>query len=173
MPENHVEEEVISNGESSRGFSIPTHTPNINYQISSLLDSKKVEAVMLAMIGRESVPDMKPWSLISGWCVSSLSLRSGILSSFRAMWCLKDVTYGGAHTLFLTGPPQFLNNSAGQSASAEKDNDGEPIPLPGLTSAIYRLSMGNSDLIGGDGWTSFLAEVPIIMGNNGNISSAS
>ncbi|GKE67086.1 hypothetical protein Tco_1521247, partial [Tanacetum coccineum] len=45
------------------------------------------------------------------------------------------------------------------------------IPLPGLTSAIYRLSMGNSDLIG-DGWTSSLEEVPIIMGNNGNIGSA-
>ncbi|GKB19050.1 hypothetical protein Tco_0852973, partial [Tanacetum coccineum] len=31
------------------------------------------------------------------------------------------------------------------------------IPLPGLTFAIYRLLMGNSDLIG-DGWTSSLAE---------------
>ncbi|GJU37150.1 hypothetical protein Tco_1185504 [Tanacetum coccineum] len=46
------------------------------------------------------------------------------------------------------------------------------ILLPGLTYAIYRLSMGNSDLIGGDGWASSLAEVPIIMSNNGNIGSA-
>ncbi|GJT06546.1 hypothetical protein Tco_0841008 [Tanacetum coccineum] len=46
------------------------------------------------------------------------------------------------------------------------------IPLPGLTSAIYHMSMGNSDLMGGDGWTSSLAEVPIMMGNNGNSGSA-
>ncbi|GJY74033.1 hypothetical protein Tco_0478464 [Tanacetum coccineum] len=46
------------------------------------------------------------------------------------------------------------------------------IPLPGLTFAIYRLLMGNSDLIGVDGWTSSLAEVPIIRGNNGNIGSS-
>ncbi|PWA80557.1 hypothetical protein CTI12_AA195170 [Artemisia annua] len=26
----------------------------------------------------------------------------------------------------ISGPPQFLNNSAGESASAEKDNDGQP-----------------------------------------------
>ncbi|GKE20455.1 hypothetical protein Tco_1431967, partial [Tanacetum coccineum] len=46
------------------------------------------------------------------------------------------------------------------------------ISLPGLTSAIYHMSMGNSDLMGGDGWTSSLAEVPIMMGNNGNSGSA-
>nr|GEY95410.1 putative nucleotidyltransferase [Tanacetum cinerariifolium] len=53
------------------------------------------------------------------------------------------------------------------------------IPLPGFTSTIYRLSMDNSDLIDGDGWTSSLAEVPIIMGawnwicyNENNINEA-
>nr|GEZ43362.1 nucleotidyl transferase domain-containing protein [Tanacetum cinerariifolium] len=58
-------------------------------------------------------------------------------------------------------------------------NDTKKIPLPGFTSTIYRLSMDNSDLIDGDGWTSSLAEVPIIMGawnwicyNENNINEA-
>ncbi|GJY23544.1 retrovirus-related pol polyprotein from transposon TNT 1-94 [Tanacetum coccineum] len=46
------------------------------------------------------------------------------------------------------------------------------ILLPVLNSAIQSLLMGNSDLIGGDGWTSALTDVPIIMGNNGNNGSA-
>nr|GEX05833.1 hypothetical protein [Tanacetum cinerariifolium] len=37
---------------------------------------------------------------------------------------------------------------------------------------LISLLMGNSDSIGGDGWTSALTEVPIIMGNNGNNGSA-
>ena len=32
--------------------------------------------------------------------------------------------------------------------------------------------MGNSTLIGGDGWTFALVEVPVIVGNNGNNTSA-
>ncbi|GKB30240.1 pyrophosphate--fructose 6-phosphate 1-phosphotransferase subunit alpha [Tanacetum coccineum] len=32
--------------------------------------------------------------------------------------------------------------------------------------------MGNSALLSGDGWMSIVAEVPVIMGNNGNITSA-
>ncbi|KAI7748361.1 hypothetical protein M8C21_010835 [Ambrosia artemisiifolia] len=40
---------------------------------------------------------------------------------------------------------------------------------PGLSSAIQSLPVGNSTMIGGDGWTSALAEVPVIVGdNNGN-----
>ncbi|KAI3695141.1 hypothetical protein L1987_78129 [Smallanthus sonchifolius] len=40
--------------------------------------------------------------------------------------------------------------------------------LPGLSSAIQSLPVVNSTVIGGDGWTSALAEVPVIISNNGN-----
>ncbi|XP_076960267.1 uncharacterized protein LOC143636586 [Bidens hawaiensis] len=40
-----------------------------------------------------------------------------------------------------------------------------------VTSAIQSLPVGNSGVIGGDGWTSALAEVPVIVGSNGNGSS--
>ncbi|GKA58510.1 hypothetical protein Tco_0757698 [Tanacetum coccineum] len=53
------------------------------------------------------------------------------------------------------------------------DSDIGRIPSPGLSSAIQSLPMGNSALIGGDGWTSALAEVPVIVGNNGNSTSIS
>lgn len=52
------------------------------------------------------------------------------------------------------------------------DSDIGRIPSPGLSSAIQSLPMGNSGLIGGDGWTSALAEVPVIVGNNGNSTSS-
>ncbi|KAF5803379.1 hypothetical protein HanRHA438_Chr06g0279771 [Helianthus annuus] len=42
---------------------------------------------------------------------------------------------------------------------------------PGLSSAIQSLPVGNSTMIGGEGWTSALAEVPVIVSNNGNGSS--
>ncbi|XP_010245093.1 PREDICTED: uncharacterized protein LOC104588732 isoform X2 [Nelumbo nucifera] len=41
------------------------------------------------------------------------------------------------------------------------------VSSPGLSSAVQSLPMGSSALIGGDGWTSALAEVPMIIGNNG------
>nr|XP_043620913.1 uncharacterized protein LOC122592690 isoform X2 [Erigeron canadensis] len=42
---------------------------------------------------------------------------------------------------------------------------------PGLSSAIQSLPIGSSTVIGGDGWTSALAEVPVIVGSNGNGAS--
>ncbi|KAK9070659.1 hypothetical protein SSX86_011061 [Deinandra increscens subsp. villosa] len=39
---------------------------------------------------------------------------------------------------------------------------------PGLSSAIQSLPVGSSTMIGGDGWTSALAEVPASVSNNGN-----
>ncbi|KAK1417647.1 hypothetical protein QVD17_26778 [Tagetes erecta] len=52
----------------------------------------------------------------------------------------------------------------------EKQTDAEVgrIPSPGLSSAIQSLPLGNSVVIGGDGWTSALAEVPVIVGSNGS-----
>ncbi|KAI3675888.1 hypothetical protein L1987_85484 [Smallanthus sonchifolius] len=52
----------------------------------------------------------------------------------------------------------------------EKQVDGQ-VPSPGLSSAIQSLPIGNSAVIGGDGWTSALAEVPVIVGSSGNGSS--
>ncbi|XP_076957741.1 uncharacterized protein LOC143633301 [Bidens hawaiensis] len=51
------------------------------------------------------------------------------------------------------------------------DSDIGRVP-PGVSSAINSLPVGNSSMIGGDGWTSALAEVPVIgINNNGNGSS--
>ncbi|KAF8404174.1 hypothetical protein HHK36_009054 [Tetracentron sinense] len=40
------------------------------------------------------------------------------------------------------------------------------VPSPGLSAAVQSLVNGTSTVIGGDGWTSALAEVPIIVGGN-------
>ncbi|XP_044475619.1 uncharacterized protein LOC123203343 [Mangifera indica] len=40
------------------------------------------------------------------------------------------------------------------------------VSSPGLSSAVQSLPVGSSALIGGEGWTSALAEVPPIIGNN-------
>ncbi|KAI3815415.1 hypothetical protein L1987_15082 [Smallanthus sonchifolius] len=55
----------------------------------------------------------------------------------------------------------------------EKQTDSEigRVPSPGLSSAIQSLPIGNSGVIGGDGWTSALAEVPVIVGSNGSNTS--
>ncbi|XP_071715935.1 uncharacterized protein [Rutidosis leptorrhynchoides] len=45
------------------------------------------------------------------------------------------------------------------------------IPSPGLSSAIQSLPIGSTAVIGGDGWTSALAEVPVIVGSNGSNAS--
>lgn len=45
------------------------------------------------------------------------------------------------------------------------------VPSPGLSTAIQSLPIGNSAVIGGDGWTSALAEVPVIVGSNGSSTS--
>ncbi|XP_059653408.1 uncharacterized protein LOC132300389 isoform X2 [Cornus florida] len=41
------------------------------------------------------------------------------------------------------------------------------VSSPGLTTVIQSLPLGPSAVIGGDGWTSALAEVPVIVGSNG------
>lgn len=46
------------------------------------------------------------------------------------------------------------------------------VPSPGLSTAIQNLPVGSSAVIGGDGWTSALAEVPVIVGSNGTIGSS-
>ncbi|XP_023739692.1 uncharacterized protein LOC111887777 [Lactuca sativa] len=51
------------------------------------------------------------------------------------------------------------------------DNDIGRVPSPGLSSAIQSLPIGNPAVIGGDGWTSALAEVPVIVGSNGNTTA--
>lgn len=45
------------------------------------------------------------------------------------------------------------------------------VPSPGLSTAIQSLPIGPSTVIGGDGWTSALAEVPVIVGSNGTGTS--
>nr|DAD24428.1 TPA_asm: hypothetical protein HUJ06_025892 [Nelumbo nucifera] len=40
------------------------------------------------------------------------------------------------------------------------------VSSPGLSSSVQSLPIGSSAVIGGDGWTSALAEVPVIIGNN-------
>ncbi|KAL8223911.1 hypothetical protein R6Q57_019386 [Mikania cordata] len=57
--------------------------------------------------------------------------------------------------------------------SDDKVTDSEigRVPSPGLSSAIQSLPIGNSGVIGGDGWTSALAEVPVIVGSNGSNTS--
>ncbi|KAF8411824.1 hypothetical protein HHK36_004383 [Tetracentron sinense] len=40
------------------------------------------------------------------------------------------------------------------------------VPSPGLSTAVQSLPIGTSTVIGGDGWTSALAEVPMIIGIN-------
>ncbi|XP_071697981.1 uncharacterized protein [Rutidosis leptorrhynchoides] len=57
------------------------------------------------------------------------------------------------------------------SLEKHADSDIGPVPSPGLSSAIQSLPIGSSGVIGGDGWTSALAEVPVIVGSNGNSTS--
>ncbi|XP_057978097.1 uncharacterized protein LOC131164705 [Malania oleifera] len=45
------------------------------------------------------------------------------------------------------------------------------VPSPSLSTAIKSLPMGSLAAIGGDGWTSALAEVPLIIGNNSTFIS--
>ncbi|KAK3002129.1 hypothetical protein RJ639_022292 [Escallonia herrerae] len=54
----------------------------------------------------------------------------------------------------------------------ERQSDPEigRVPSPGLSTAIQSLPVGTSAVIG-DGWTSALAEVPVIVGSNGNGAS--
>lgn len=42
------------------------------------------------------------------------------------------------------------------------------VPSPGLSSAIQSLPIGSSTIVGGEKWTSALAEVPVLVGSNGN-----
>ncbi|KAD6454378.1 hypothetical protein R6Q59_016122 [Mikania micrantha] len=44
------------------------------------------------------------------------------------------------------------------------------VPSPGLSSVIQNLPVGGSGVIGGDAWTSALAEVPVMVGTNGPTS---
>ncbi|KAK6156912.1 hypothetical protein DH2020_011160 [Rehmannia glutinosa] len=46
------------------------------------------------------------------------------------------------------------------------------VPSPGLSSAIQSLPVGTSTLIGGEKWSSALAEVPMLGGNNGTVLSS-
>ncbi|KAJ0696979.1 hypothetical protein HanLR1_Chr10g0363531 [Helianthus annuus] len=59
------------------------------------------------------------------------------------------------------------------SLGAEEKQDSEigRVPSPGLSSAIQSLPIGSAAVIGGDGWTSALAEVPVIVGSNGSNTS--
>ncbi|EEF48417.1 mediator of RNA polymerase II transcription subunit 1 isoform X2 [Ricinus communis] len=47
------------------------------------------------------------------------------------------------------------------------------VSSPGLSTAVQSLPVSSSALIGGEGWTSALAEVPAIIGNNSSGSSSS
>ncbi|KAH6827368.1 hypothetical protein C2S53_016069 [Perilla frutescens var. hirtella] len=42
------------------------------------------------------------------------------------------------------------------------------VPSPGLSSAIQSLPIGSSTIVNGEKWTSALAEVPVLVGSNGN-----
>ncbi|KAI3803861.1 hypothetical protein L1987_32024 [Smallanthus sonchifolius] len=72
---------------------------------------------------------------------------------------------GGVKTAFERDFPSL--------GAEEKQSDSEigRVPSPGLSSAIQSLPIGNSAVIGGDGWTSALAEVPVIVGSNGSNTS--
>ncbi|KAI3755244.1 hypothetical protein L1987_55040 [Smallanthus sonchifolius] len=56
--------------------------------------------------------------------------------------------------------------------AGEKQVDSEVgrVPSPALSSVIQSLSVGNSGVIGGDVWTSVLAEVPVMVGTSGSTS---
>lgn len=63
--------------------------------------------------------------------------------------------------------------SLGTDEKQVDNSDIGRVPSPGLSSAIQSLPIGNPAVIGGDGWTSALAEVPVIVGSNGNSSGVS
>ncbi|CAN6466967.1 unnamed protein product [Victoria cruziana] len=43
------------------------------------------------------------------------------------------------------------------------------VPSPGLTTVAQGFPLGSASVIGGDGWTSALVEVPVIIGNNSSL----
>ncbi|XP_031497404.1 uncharacterized protein LOC116262305 [Nymphaea colorata] len=43
------------------------------------------------------------------------------------------------------------------------------VPSPGLTTVAQGLPLGSASVIGGDGWTSALVEVPVIIGSNSSL----
>ncbi|KAK6939819.1 hypothetical protein RJ641_029350 [Dillenia turbinata] len=51
-------------------------------------------------------------------------------------------------------------------SSDERQSDIARVPSPGLSSSVQSLPLGHSALIGGEGWTSALANVPPIIPNN-------
>lgn len=73
------------------------------------------------------------------------------------------------------------NLNGDQKVSFEKDfpslgTEEKPVSRvssPGLSSAIQSLPIGNTALLGGEKWTSALAEVPAIIGSNGVGNSSS
>lgn len=83
------------------------------------------------------------------------------------------------------GIPSRGNNITGISKSsferefpslgADDKNVGSDVTRvasPGLTAAIHNIPLTASTIIGGDGWTSALAEVPPIVGGNGSVVSS-
>ncbi|KAI8026959.1 hypothetical protein LOK49_LG02G02896 [Camellia lanceoleosa] len=62
---------------------------------------------------------------------------------------------------------------SGSSAVSKRQAASEigRVSSPGLSTATQSLPMGTSGVIGGDGWTSALAEVPVLVGSNGTAGS--
>ncbi|KAM7507669.1 hypothetical protein LguiA_018122 [Lonicera macranthoides] len=79
----------------------------------------------------------------------------------------KNVANGalsGSNSSSVSGMQKVAFEKDFPSLGAEEKPDIGRVPSPGLSSAVHSLPIGNSGLIGGEGWTSALAEVPAIIG---------
>lgn len=87
---------------------------------------------------------------------NSTARGAGIASSIHKSAFERDFPLLGSedkHGQVNTGVPDFCR-----------------LPFPGLSTAAQSLPLGSVSVVGGDGWTSALAEVPVISGSKGAMS---
>ncbi|XP_071691582.1 uncharacterized protein [Rutidosis leptorrhynchoides] len=97
--------------------------------------------------------------------------HSNVSAKRGESWPRKVVADGGGNSGGNGGLKNTFERDFPSLGTEEKHTDTEigRVPSPGLSSAIQSLPIGSSAVIGGDGWTSALAEVPVIVGSNGSV----
>ncbi|PKA63750.1 hypothetical protein AXF42_Ash017034 [Apostasia shenzhenica] len=133
-----------------------------------LVDSELSDSSELLNFNRPAEDSLRcSQSMVSGRRADSWYRRPGRDSS-------NGVPSGGIRSTGVNKKPSFEKEFP--SLGAEEKHFGSDVvgvSSPGLTSAIHNLPLNASTIIGGDGWTSALAEVPPISGGNGQaVSSA-
>lgn len=101
---------------------------------------------------------------------SNISSKRGEILSKKLVNDLNDKPYAAGCILSPNNNKSTFQRDFPSLGSEEKLGAPEVrVKSPGLSSASQSLSMNSSTVIGGDGWTSVLAEVPIIIGGSSSV----